>query len=62
LIGPEHHDQPFVPAVKPLEILSFEFYRHDVRLRMPFRYSIATMTEGPVVFVRLRVADGGREV
>src|SRR5437867_2221519 len=29
---------------------------------MPFRYGIATMTEGPVVFVRLRVADGGREV
>ena len=48
--------------MKPLQILSFELYRHDVRLRMPFRYGIATMTEGPVVFVRLRVADGGREV
>ena len=46
----------------PLQILSFDLYRHDVRLRMPFRYGIATMTEGPVVFVRLRVVDGGREV
>jgi len=46
----------------PLEILTFDLYRHDVRLRMPFRYGIATMTEGPVVFVRLRVVDGGREV
>jgi L-alanine-DL-glutamate epimerase-like enolase superfamily enzyme len=47
---------------KSLQILSFDLYRHDVRLRMPFRYGIATMTEGPVVFVRLRVDDGGREV
>lgn len=46
----------------PLQILSFDLYRHDVRLRMPFRYGIATMTEGPVVFVRLRVVDGEREV
>src|SRR5262245_64792859 len=45
-----------------LQILSFDLHRHDVRLRMPFRYGIATMTEGPVVFVRLRVTDGGREV
>jgi hypothetical protein len=29
---------------------------------MPFRYGIATMTEGPVIFVRLRVAEGGREI
>jgi hypothetical protein len=49
-------------STKSLQILAFELYRHDVRLRMPFRYGIATMTEGPVLFVRLRVADGGREV
>lgn len=46
----------------PLQILAFDVHRHDVHLRMPFRYGIATMTEGPVVFVRVRVADNGREV
>ena len=49
-------------STTPLQILSFELFRHDVRLRMPFRYGIATMTEGPVVFLRLRVAEGGRDV
>lgn len=43
------------------EILQFDLHRIDVRLRMPFRYGIATMTEGPVIFLRLRVLVNGRE-
>src|SRR5689334_18535971 len=43
-----------------MQIIACSLYRTDVRLRMPFRYGIATMTEGPVVFVRLEVEIGGR--
>ena len=44
----------------PIRIVAFTLYRTDVRLRMPFRYGIATMTEGPVLFVRLVVEVDGR--
>ena len=45
-----------------LRVREFNLRRADVKLRMPFRYGIATMTEGPVVFVRLGVEVGGRFV
>jgi L-alanine-DL-glutamate epimerase-like enolase superfamily enzyme len=38
-----------------MRILGGSLHRLDVRLRMPFRYGIATMTDGPVLFVRLEV-------
>ena len=41
-----------------LEVLDFSLHRIDVRLRMPFRYGIAAMTHGPVLFFRLRVRVG----
>jgi hypothetical protein len=44
-----------------LEILDFSLHRIDVRLRMPFRYGIATMTDGPLLFLRLRLRVGGEE-
>ena len=43
-----------------MHIVECTLHRTDVRLRMPFRYGIATMTEGPVLFVRLQVEVHGR--
>jgi len=36
-------------------ILSLEFLERDVRLRMPFRFGIVTLTESPQAFVRARI-------
>ena len=36
-------------------VLSIEFLERDVRLRMPFRFGIVTLTESPQVFVRARI-------
>ena len=36
-------------------ILSLEFLERDVRLRMPFRFGIVTLTESPQCFVRARI-------
>ena len=41
-------------AVK-LRIASLEFLERDVRLRMPFRFGVVTLTESPQVFVRCRI-------
>jgi hypothetical protein len=43
-----------------LHLLEGDIHLLDLRTRMPFRYGIATMTETPHAFVRLRVAVGGR--
>jgi hypothetical protein len=43
-----------------MRIVDCTLHRTDVRLRMPFRYGIATMTEGPVIFVRLQVEINGK--
>lgn len=45
---------------------SIEFLERDVRLRMPFRFGVVTLTESPQAFarVRIRIEDGpqrGRE-
>jgi L-alanine-DL-glutamate epimerase-like enolase superfamily enzyme len=50
-----------VSAPVRVRVLGYSLHRTDVRLRMPFRYGIATLTDGPVVFVRLRVWVDGRE-
>ncbi|MGE0802163.1 MAG: mandelate racemase [Lautropia sp.] len=47
-------------AAPALTIESIELFERDVRLRMPFRFGIVTLTEAPQAFVRARVrlADG----
>ena len=48
-------------AVK-LRIASLECFERDVRLRMPFRFGVVTLTESPQVFVRARIrTEDGRE-
>ena len=38
------------------------FFERDVRLRMPFRFGIVTLTQAPQAFVRARIAlADGRE-
>lgn len=36
-----------------LRVRASELFLHDLRLRMPFRYGIATMTRVPHLFLRL---------
>src|SRR5207244_7117339 len=46
-----------------IHIRGGDIHRIDIRLRMPFKYGIATMTSTPHVFVRLLVdVDGERSV
>ena len=48
-------------AVK-LKIAAIEFLERDVRLRMPFRFGVVTLTESPQAFVRCRIrTEDGRE-
>ena len=42
-------------------IQEIEFFERPVRLRMPFRFGVVTMTEAPQGFVRVRIAVQGRE-
>ena len=45
-----------------LRLVEVEFYERDVRLRMPFRFGVVTLTEAPQTFVRARIrTDDGRE-
>ncbi len=43
-----------------MSIEAVDFYERDVRLRMPFRFGVVTLTEAPQAFarVRVRLADG----
>ncbi len=43
-----------------LSVAEVRLYERDVRFRMPFRFGIATLTESPQAFarVRIRLADG----
>ena len=45
-----------------LKITGSELRSVQLKTRMPFRYGIATMTEFPLVFVRIRMTAEGREV
>src|SRR5436190_6395561 len=48
-------------AVK-VKIVALEFFERDVRLRMPFRFGVVTLTESPQAFVRCRIrTEDGRE-
>ena len=43
-------------------VTSLEFFERDVRLRMPFRFGVVTMTEAPQAFVRCRIrTEAGRD-
>lgn len=45
-----------------LRLLDVELYERPIRLRLPFRFGIVTLTHAPQVFVRARVQlDDGRE-
>jgi L-alanine-DL-glutamate epimerase-like enolase superfamily enzyme len=43
-----------------LSIRAIDFYERDVRLRMPFRFGVVTLTEAPQAFAlaRIRLQDG----
>ncbi len=48
-------------AVK-FKLLSIDFMERDVRLRMPFRFGVVTLTESPQAFVRCRIrTEDGRQ-
>jgi L-alanine-DL-glutamate epimerase-like enolase superfamily enzyme len=48
-------------AVK-LRIAGIELFERDVRLRMPFRFGVVTLTESPQAFVRARIrTEDGRQ-
>ena len=45
-----------------LRVREIELHERDVRLRMPFRFGVVTMTEAPQAFARVRVSlEDGRE-
>jgi L-alanine-DL-glutamate epimerase-like enolase superfamily enzyme len=45
-----------------LRVTAVELFERPVRLRMPFRFGVVTLTEAPQVFVRARIRlDDGRE-
>ncbi len=45
-----------------LSLLDVSFYERPVKLRLPFRFGVVTLTEAPQMFVRARVKlDDGRE-
>jgi L-alanine-DL-glutamate epimerase-like enolase superfamily enzyme len=45
-----------------LQVVAIELYERQVRLRLPFRFGVVTLTEAPQAFVRARVRlEDGRE-
>ena len=43
-------------------VKEISFFERDVRLRLPFRFGVVTMTEAPQAFVRARIAlENGKE-
>jgi hypothetical protein len=50
------------PQAVKLRIAALDFFERDVKLRMPFRFGVVTLTESPQAFVRCRiVTEDGRE-
>ena len=50
------------PGAVKLKVASLELFERDVRLRMPFRFGVVTLTESPQAFVRARIrTEDGRE-
>ncbi|HEY2991464.1 MAG TPA: enolase C-terminal domain-like protein [Methylomirabilota bacterium] len=49
-------------AAPTLRVREVRFFQRDVRLRLPFRFGVVTLTEAPQAFVRARIAlEDGRE-
>ena len=57
---PQHHGNTDVNAPR-LIVREVRLYERDVRLRMPFRFGVVTLTQAPQCFVRVRIElpDGG---
>jgi hypothetical protein len=53
---------PFAIVQPTFSIVAIELYERPVRLRLPFRFGAATVTEAPQAFVRarIRIASGAR--
>ena len=51
-----------MPAAPQLTVEAIDLFERDVKLRMPFRFGVVTLTEAPQVFARVRIAlaDGTR--
>jgi hypothetical protein len=50
------------PGAVKLKLASVDLLERDVKLRMPFRFGVVTLTESPQAFVRCRiVTEDGRE-
>jgi hypothetical protein len=61
-LGSDDYFMERAPGAVKLKIAELEFFERDVRLRMPFRFGIVTLTESPQVFVRCRIrTEDGRE-
>ena len=43
-----------------LKLIAADFFERSVKLRLPFRFGVVTLTEAPQIFVRarIRLADG----
>jgi L-alanine-DL-glutamate epimerase-like enolase superfamily enzyme len=51
-----------VSEAPTLRVVAIELYERPVRLRLPFRFGVVTLTEAPQAFVRVRVRlEDGRE-
>src|SRR6185503_17936232 len=49
-------------AAMKFKVKEIELFERDVRLRMPFRFGIVTLTESPQAFARVRIGlENGRE-
>ena len=46
--------------VTSVRLLGVEYFERDIRLRLPFRFGVVTLTSCPQVFVRARVGVGGQ--
>ena len=53
---------PARQAAPRFRVAAIELFERDVRLRMPFRFGVVTLTESPQAFVRARIRlEDGRE-
>ena len=49
-------------AAPRFRVAAIELLERDVRLRMPFRFGVVTLTESPQAFARARIRlEDGRE-
>ena len=54
-----HDAPPINTSVMPAKITGASIHQIQLKTRMPFKYGIATMTEVPMVFVRIEAEIGG---